>query len=115
MVGPRLNQAPSSTPRRRWVGEFSLDELLPAVAGRYMANPAPDEGPAEARLRPPARVRAHIIPPGLNRRLLEPGCLSEASLNSRRGKPMDAKAFRKAQKSSHDLQEGHSAGTRACM
>ena len=29
------------------------------------------------------------------------------------GKPMDAKAFRKAQKSSQDLQEGHSAGNKS--
>ena len=74
-------------------GEISLDELLYAVAGRYMA----DTGPGTKD--PAATWREAIT--GLSEAL----AVLEAE-----GMPMTSKAFRMAQKATQDLGEGGSSG-----
>ena len=76
-------------------GEISLDELLYAVAGRYMANTGPGT-------KDPAAAWREAIT-GLSEALAE----LEAS-----GKKMTGAAFRKAQKSTQKLQAGHSTGVK---
>ena len=98
-------------------GEISLDELLYAVAGRYMADTGPGtKEPAEAwrqAITGPCQSANQIARSYPTHCLIYTG-LSEALTElEAQGKPMDAKAFRKAQKSSQDLQEGHSTGNKS--
>ena len=98
-------------------GEISLDELLYAVAGRYMADTGPGtKEPAEAwrqAITGPCQSANQIARSYPTHCLIYTG-LSEALAElEAQGRPMDAKAFRKAQKSSQDLQEGHSTGNKS--
>ena len=95
-------------------GEISLDELLYAVAGRYMADTGPGtKEPAEAwrqAITGPCQSANQIARSYPTHCLICTG-LSEALAElEAQGKPMDAKAFRKAQKSTQDLGEGGSSG-----
>ena len=95
-------------------GEISLDELLYAVAGRYMADTGPGtKEPAEAwrqAITGPCQSANQIARSYPTHCLIYTG-LSEALAElEAQGRPMDAKAFRKAQKSTQDLGEGGSSG-----
>jgi hypothetical protein len=95
-------------------GEISLDELLYAVAGRYMADTGPGtKEPAEAwrqAITGPCQSANQMARSYPTHCLIYTG-LSEALAElEAQGKAMDAKAFRKAQKSTQDLGEGGSSG-----